>query len=110
MALHRHEVRGDHFLLAATMSTLTTAAMFVWYGVPNAIMLVVKDTALCLASLAISTIAYRLSPFHPLAKYPGPLLWRVSSMGLALSSWGGRRHLYLEHLHQIHGKFVRIGK
>ncbi|KAK0243573.1 hypothetical protein EDD85DRAFT_1019639 [Armillaria nabsnona] len=32
--------------------------------------------------LILSAIAYRLSPFHPLSKYPGPLLAQCTSLYL----------------------------
>ncbi|KAG5723776.1 hypothetical protein E4T56_gene15344, partial [Termitomyces sp. T112] len=38
------------------------------------------------ATLGASIVVYRLSPFHPLAKYPGPLLCRVSKMYMAFLS------------------------
>lgn len=60
-------------------------------------------------ALAFCTVLYRLSPFHPLARFPGPISWRVSALTLATVSAGGRRHLRLHELHQRYGKFVRIG-
>ncbi|KAJ7767962.1 cytochrome P450 [Mycena maculata] len=62
-----------------------------------------------LTSLVLCTVAYRFSPFHPLAAYPGPILWRSSSMILAIVSSSGYRHLILNDLHKKHGTFVRIG-
>lgn len=62
-----------------------------------------------LSSLAAVTIAYRLSPWHPLAQYPGPALWRVSSLYLSCISLTGRRHHILDRLHEQYGPFLRIG-
>ncbi|KAF8178952.1 cytochrome P450 [Pholiota molesta] len=55
-----------------------------------------------------ATAAYRVSPFHPLANYPGPWLWRISSFRLAYVSYMGRRHLVLDELHRKYGPFMRI--
>ena len=62
-----------------------------------------------LSALLISVIAYRLSPFHPLAKYPGPLLWRVSMFSSGLYSTTGNKSRYIKKLHDIHGDIIRIG-
>ncbi|EXJ75692.1 uncharacterized protein A1O5_00199 [Cladophialophora psammophila CBS 110553] len=50
---------------------------------------------------------YRLY-FHPLAKYPGPLLWKLTQWPEAKSAWSGRRHLDLQLLHEKYGDIVRI--
>ncbi|OBZ79546.1 hypothetical protein A0H81_01401 [Grifola frondosa] len=62
-----------------------------------------------LSSLILSIVAYRLSPLHPLAQYPGPLLHKVSKLWMARITRTGKRHLYLQALHQHYGDIVRIG-
>ena len=60
-------------------------------------------------TLASSILLYRTSPFHPLARYPGPFLAKVTRWyltGLALS---GKQHLRLQELHEQYGDIVRIG-
>lgn len=57
----------------------------------------------------LSAIAYRLSPFHPLSKYPGPLLAKCTSLYLTHTVWTGKRHLIFKELHRRLGPFVRIG-
>ncbi|KAG6816460.1 hypothetical protein H0H87_005943 [Tephrocybe sp. NHM501043] len=61
------------------------------------------------ATLSISIILYRLSPMHPLAKYPGPLMCRISKLWLAFLSLGGKQHMYYLKLHEQYGDVVRIG-
>ncbi|EXJ64918.1 hypothetical protein A1O7_01257 [Cladophialophora yegresii CBS 114405] len=51
---------------------------------------------------------YRLY-FHPLAKYPGPLLWKLTQWPEARSAWSGRRHVDLALLHEKYGDIVRFG-
>jgi len=62
------------------------------------------------ATLLSSIVLYRLSPFHALARYPGPVHLKLSSLfayGLGAS---GRRHLYIQKLHEhYNSEVVRIG-
>ena len=51
---------------------------------------------------------YRLN-FHPLAKYPGPLLGRITSLHSLYLAWSGERHLAFERYHQRYGTIVRFG-
>lgn len=64
---------------------------------------------LFLLALACSVILYRLSPVHPLAKFPGPILDRISMIRLFTIAAGGKRHEYFKKLHDTHGPFVRFG-
>ncbi|OQV10101.1 hypothetical protein CLAIMM_14146 isoform 1, partial [Cladophialophora immunda] len=56
----------------------------------------------------IGLAIYRLY-FHPLAKYPGPLLWKLTQWPEARSAWAGRRHIDLQLLHEQYGDIVRFG-
>ncbi|CCM06429.1 uncharacterized protein FIBRA_08690 [Fibroporia radiculosa] len=108
--LHRRSVRGDYatatFLLAHFSLFLAT------YLGNNDLFASIKSTLTLtiayISSLVLCTLAYRFSPFHPLASYPGPRLWWVSSLWLTYVSYKGKRHLVLDDLHRIHGPFVRI--
>jgi len=61
------------------------------------------------SGLAFFTLAYRLSPFHPLAKYPGPFLSKTSKWWAAYLSGTGDQHRHLKRLHDRYGDVVRIG-
>nr|VWO97610.1 Exopolygalacturonase (ExoPG) (EC (Galacturan 1,4-alpha-galacturonidase) (Poly(1,4-alpha-D-galacturonide)galacturonohydrolase) [Ganoderma boninense] len=65
--------------------------------------------ALYVATLGASIAAYRLSPFHPLARYPGPLPGKLSGFWMAYVSTGGRQQHYLKALHDRYGDVLRIG-
>ncbi|TFK24880.1 high nitrogen upregulated cytochrome P450 monooxygenase 2 [Coprinopsis marcescibilis] len=54
-------------------------------------------------------ILYRISPLHPLAGYPGPLLWRITKFAPAWYGAKGKHHLQLKKLHERYGPIVRIG-
>lgn len=60
-------------------------------------------------ALGTSILVYRLSPFHPLARYPGPLVAQISALWMAFIASRGKRHLYLHSLHEQYGDVVRIG-
>lgn len=62
-----------------------------------------------LLALLMSVIVYRLSPFHPLAQYPGPLWRRASMIGPAILAATGRRAKAFRDLHQKYGDVVRSG-
>ncbi|KAH7884698.1 cytochrome P450 [Phlebopus sp. FC_14] len=54
-------------------------------------------------------LSYRLSPWHPLARYPGPIPCRISKFWMAWVSSGGNQHKYYAMLHRKYGDVVRIG-
>lgn len=55
-------------------------------------------------------ISYRLSPFHPLAKFPGPILNRISKLQSFRMVVRGHLHQYYQELHQQYGDIVRVGE
>ncbi|KAL0948343.1 hypothetical protein HGRIS_010929 [Hohenbuehelia grisea] len=62
-----------------------------------------------IVSLVLSVIVYRLSPFHPLAKYPGPIVHKVTKLWGVYLTWSGQQHLEHKRLHDQYGPFVRTG-
>ena len=54
-------------------------------------------------------MAYRLSPLHPLAHYPGPVQYRISKLVFGLEATRGYSHYRLKDLHARYGDVVRIG-
>ena len=62
-------------------------------------------------ALMFFTLVYRLSPFHPLAKYPGPVIAKTSKWWAAYYvSSRGDLHRYCKRLHDRYGDVVRIGR
>ncbi|KAF8069224.1 cytochrome P450 [Lyophyllum atratum] len=112
VVLNRREVRGDHAFLA-----FATCFITLYLGVHLHSSLSVREDlwktfqllATYASALILSTLCYRLSPYHPLAAFPGPILWRISTLRLVISSFHGYRHVTLDLLHKKYGKFVRIG-
>ncbi|KAI0808391.1 high nitrogen upregulated cytochrome P450 monooxygenase 2 [Fomes fomentarius] len=62
-----------------------------------------------LAALILSVVLYRLSPLHPLYRYPGPVSHRISFLVPALKSISGKRCKDIRDLHALHGDVVRFG-
>lgn len=65
---------------------------------------VLVGPAVYLFGLAI----YRIY-FHPLARYPGPLLGKVTDLYSAYHAWKGDRHLEFWRCHEKYGPIVRFG-
>lgn len=61
------------------------------------------------STLITSIISYRVSPFHPLAKYPGPLLAKITKIQGMRMMATGKNHLYYKELHAQYGPYVRVG-
>ena len=76
----------------------------------SAILAAVKVFSLFWSTLVTSILVYRISPWHPLAKYPGPLLCKLTKFHLACFCLGGKQYLYYSELHQKYGDVVRIGQ
>ncbi|KAJ7174134.1 cytochrome P450 [Mycena crocata] len=68
-----------------------------------------RSCALYYSGLIFSVLAYRLSPLHPLAKYPGPLACKISKLWLTYVSSRGKLHVYVKELHDKYGPVVRLG-
>ncbi|KAI0634230.1 cytochrome P450 [Trametes polyzona] len=64
---------------------------------------------LSFASIWACFIAYRISPLHPLYKFPGPFLNRITELPLAYTAARLNRHLYICELHRRYGPVVRTG-
>ncbi|KAF8970156.1 hypothetical protein BDZ97DRAFT_1754159 [Flammula alnicola] len=104
--LNRRTVRGDHAVAFYASIIGILNAQSYW---SQSVFSVWRIFFIYFSSLSLITVIYRLSPFHPLAKYPGPVLWRVSSIILSLYSFTGKRHLFIEEFHKKYGPIVRIG-
>lgn len=56
------------------------------------------------------TATYRLSPFHPLAKYPGPTLAKLSKLYWTYLTARGHLFRDAKRLHEEYGDVIRIGE
>ncbi|KAF1940971.1 cytochrome P450 [Clathrospora elynae] len=56
----------------------------------------------------LGVIVYRIT-LHPLAKYPGPFLAKITDIYLAYYAYKGSRHLTFHRAHEQYGAYVRLG-
>lgn len=105
----RGPIRGDHAAFAYCIAVIANCAYLFCIGAPSPLSRVFSFFTTYSVSAIIAVITYRLGPWHPLAKYPGPWWWWFSSLKLAHVSYMGRRHFVIDDLHKKYGPFVRIG-
>ncbi|TDZ13988.1 Cytochrome P450 monooxygenase AKT7 [Colletotrichum spinosum] len=77
---------------------LETNHIWLWLGV----------TAFSGVLYVAGIVVYRLF-FHPLAKYPGPFLAKITDGYQLYHAWKGDRHLDFHRLHNKYGQIVRFG-
>ena len=94
-------------LLFAIPACLTL--LYVSRAQGSAILATVKVFTLFWSTLTTSILVYRVSPWHPLAKYPGPLICKLTKFYLGVFALGGKQYLYYFELHRKYGDVVRIG-
>lgn len=68
----------------------------------------IAGVVLCLFVWIFSLAIYRLT-FHPLAKYPGPLLAKLTAFHDTYHAWKGDRHLEFWRCHERYGPIYRYG-
>jgi len=85
------------------------SVLFLPYVNNNLILAVLNVFGLFWSTLLTSILLYRLSPWHPLAKYPGPFICKLTKFYLAFLSLRGRQHIYYSQLHKKYGDVVRVG-
>lgn len=101
----RNEPTPPQFLtLAALIPTLSATVLH------QPILSSLLYLCIFLASLTTSILYYRLlSPSHPLAKVPGPLLARATQLWIFRVVYLGQTRRVIQELHQKYGEVVRIG-
>lgn len=62
------------------------------------------------SALTSFTLMYRLSPFHPLSKFPGPALAKTSKLWASYHCATGDMHRCFKSLHERYGDVVRVGR
>lgn len=95
--------------LFTSIAVVAGLGYFANYSVLAAISMLVQCQLVYLTSLAACIILYRLSPLHPLAEYPGPVMARITSGYWAKVTSDMTPRIKLVELHQKYGDWVRIG-
>ncbi|KAJ6502030.1 cytochrome P450 [Mycena sanguinolenta] len=60
-------------------------------------------------TLCSSIAIYRISPWHPLASIPGPMVYKITKLWSAWVCSGGDQHQVIKALHDKYGPFLRTG-
>ena len=100
----RVRLLGPPAMIAATCSNSPGPVQ--WPAISE----LVFSYVLYLGVLTLSVVLYRLSPFHPLSRYPGPVLCRTSMFWHVIRTADGKQMVYLRSLHATYGDIVRIGE
>ncbi|RDB27712.1 hypothetical protein Hypma_003306 [Hypsizygus marmoreus] len=96
-------------LFSSSVAAFTYSLSYEYSSWWTAAKFTVKIIGTLLGGLCSSIAVYRLSPWHPLANYPGPTLAKLSKWWLAYWIGKGDRHLLLQRLHAQYGPWLRIG-
>jgi hypothetical protein len=103
---HYHEPSSlPAFAAILTLPPLVTTAALSQFSIPLFLRIALTYDLV----LALSIITYRLSPFHPLANYPGPVLAKVTRFWAAEKVIGGNQHIVSHSLFEKYGDVVRTG-
>ncbi|KAJ7746377.1 cytochrome P450 [Mycena metata] len=109
LLFNRLEPRSVPAFAALLVLPPLVLSMLLFDGVNSFLATIAITFLTYLAILSVSVVLYRISPFHPLAAYPGPLMCKVTKLWLAGIAMGGKQHVYYRDLHRRYGDVVRIG-
>ncbi|KAH8115860.1 high nitrogen upregulated cytochrome P450 monooxygenase 2 [Phellopilus nigrolimitatus] len=111
MIYKKYEFQPSSYLptLALLVATPTLASSFLRAHFATAASAYIIGFSTFYASLLSSIAVYRLSPWHPLAKYPGPILAKLSKFWIIVVILKGEQHRVIAALHRKHGPYVRLG-
>ncbi|KAK6988893.1 cytochrome P450 [Favolaschia claudopus] len=105
------KIRGDTAVV--TLCSLFSALFILLYATNRSLSASLSYSTLLLSIhiLTVSgiTLLYRISSWHPLRAFPGPLSYKISNLRRAYTTSTGKRHEIIKDLHEKYGKFVRIG-
>ena len=108
--IFKHTETRRPFWLFILLLAIPACLTFLYPHSGNTILAAVMVFSLFWSTLATSIFVYRISPWHPLAKYPGPLLCKLSKFHLAYFALNGKQFIYYSELHRKYGDVVRIGQ
>nr|BED43040.1 cytochrome P450 monooxygenase [Trametes versicolor] len=114
VALRGRMIQGD--IAAASLAALYLSVVILYAIIlqPEWGIIAILGHAAYLITLTFAAvwtcfIVFRISPLHPLHRFPGPVLNRVTELPLAYTAARLNRHLYLCQLHETYGSIVRTG-
>ncbi|KAI0356916.1 cytochrome P450 [Trametes cingulata] len=107
LVLRGRMLQGDVAAAILAGLYLSLVAFFTFYQPEWNLLSILAHPAYLLTLAFVATwtsfVAYRISPLHPLYKFPGPVLNRVTELPLAYTAARLYRHRYLCELHEKYG-------
>jgi hypothetical protein len=83
-------------------------------GAPDWRTVLLRDVPRAYASfvlaLSVSVAGYRLGPWHPLARFPGPRAYALTRLWGVWLDWDGAAQRRRKELHERYGPVVRTGE
>ncbi|KAK0469497.1 cytochrome P450 [Desarmillaria tabescens] len=109
--LNRHEYRGDTAVVVCALAWASVFGTGIFKGLSASQSLGIATSGLAsfLGTMIVIAVAYRLSPLHPLWRFPGPFLNKITSLKAMHMVSTGHRYTLIKGLHEMYGKFVRTG-
>ncbi|KAI5120968.1 hypothetical protein M0805_006640 [Coniferiporia weirii] len=95
------------FLLLIASPSLVTTFLYPYFSSPFITLCI--SFSLFYAILLSSIVLYRISPFHPLSRYPGPFLAKITKFWGMWKMYDGKNHIHHKKLHEKYGPCVRVG-
>jgi len=108
-SFNRHEPKTPQPVLITTLVVPTFWSTILLQSFASPLSAISFSFITYFAVLSISIAAYRLSPFHPLASFPGTTLCKLTKWWGVWETYNGKRHLRVHELHKNYGPIVRVG-
>ncbi|KAF9269320.1 high nitrogen upregulated cytochrome P450 monooxygenase 2 [Marasmius fiardii PR-910] len=106
-----HHLEKTHLRLLIVLALVIplAPAQLLYHVHPTALLAEFISYSVCYTTLFSSIVLYRLSPLHPLSKYPGPVLAKCTKFWGMYQTHTGKAHVKSLELHRRYGPVVRIG-
>jgi len=111
ICLEKFQHRGDTVLAGGLAFGLLFGYLSYLQGQPlyRAISSAITGLSVHVLFVCLIKAGYRFSPFHPLAKFSGPAVNKISSLPIVWITGAGKQFLKSKEWHDKYGVFVRIG-
>ncbi|THG96803.1 hypothetical protein EW145_g7714, partial [Phellinidium pouzarii] len=108
---NRYEVYPSHLALTLVLlgAVPSISTVFLTSHIESVIAAIMLSFSLFYAAMLASIVIYRISPFHPLSRYPGPLLAKISKFYGIWKASSGKNHIFHKEIHERYGPYVRVG-
>lgn len=106
---HKSGLLYFQLVVAAVPALLPVTVLLTHASLLEASKVLFQTECVFLLSLSFSITLYRFSPYHRLAAFPGPWMWRWTKLTQAFANRHSRGFEALDRLHQRYGEYVRIG-